>query len=550
MFGHVVRRAGRRASRGGIAALVAVWLPATASAQTPVPAPEPAAPPLVLTLDAALDRAVGASEAITIAAAGLDRAEAGIAQARSSRFPQLTGAASYDRTLKSEFSGLFDSTGPPCTPLQANPDAPLADRVTELERAYSCPSGGLFGGSDSGGNTLPFGQANVYRIGLSFSQAVYAGGRIAAGEDQARLRRDEAQLGVGGARAQAALDTAQAFYDAALAGRLVQIAEQSYAQADRALQQATAQLEAGRISEFEQLRARVSRDTLRPDVVRAQATREVALLRLKQLLELPFDQPISIASDLDQPQLPPPARYAEQVAVAETAAAPPRERVSVTQAGQEVSIAGAAVRIAEAERRPAVSLRSDYGLVSYPGRLPAFDDWRTNWTVGVGVSLPILTGGRLRADEASARAGVKEAEARLKLARELAALDAESVRQQLRAARASWEASSATIEQAARAYDIAELRFREGLSTQLELSDSRLLLAQAEATRAQAARDLQVQRIRLALLPDLPLASGSAASATTTTTTTAAAPAATAQRQTGQTGATAAGTTAAAQGGQ
>ena len=46
---------------------------------------------------------------------------------------------------------------------------------------------------------------------------------------------------------------------------------------------------------------------------------------------------------------------------------------------------------------------------------------------------------------------------------------------------------------------------REGLSTQLELSDARLLLATAQVTRARAARDLQLTRVRFALLPELPL---------------------------------------------
>ena len=119
--------------------------------------------------------------------------------------------------------------------------------------------------------------------------------------------------------------------------------------------------------------------------------------------------------------------------------------------------------------------------------------------------MPILTGGRLRADEAAARAGVTESAARLKLAKELSALDNDSVRLQLQAAHANWQASGATIEQAARAYEIADLRFREGLSTQLELSDARLLLARAQVTRALAARDLQVQRVQFALLPELPL---------------------------------------------
>jgi outer membrane protein TolC len=75
-------------------------------------------------------------------------------------------------------------------------------------------------------------------------------------------------------------------------------------------------------------------------------------------------------------------------------------------------------------------------------------------------------------------------------------------------AEAAWEASAGTAEQAQRAYGIAEVRYREGISAQVELSESRLLLQQAQANRAQSARDLQVARIRLALLRDLPLGSG------------------------------------------
>ena len=50
------------------------------------------------------------------------------------------------------------------------------------------------------------------------------------------------------------------------------------------------------------------------------------------------------------------------------------------------------------------------------------------------------------------------------------------------AASAAWEATAGTVQQASRAYDIAEVRYGAGVSTQLELSDSRLLLQQAEAT--------------------------------------------------------------------
>jgi outer membrane protein TolC len=118
--------------------------------------------------------------------------------------------------------------------------------------------------------------------------------------------------------------------------------------------------------------------------------------------------------------------------------------------------------------------------------------------------VPLFTGGRLKAGELSAQADLTEARARLQQTRELTELDRATAQQDLEAAQAVWEASAGTVQQAQRAYEIAELRNREGLSTQLELSDSRVSLEIARANRAQAARDVQVARVRVALLPSLP----------------------------------------------
>ena len=119
--------------------------------------------------------------------------------------------------------------------------------------------------------------------------------------------------------------------------------------------------------------------------------------------------------------------------------------------------------------------------------------------------MPLLTGGRLQAEERIAQADLDQSRAQREQVEELAALDTRSAWAELIAAQAAWEASSGTVEEAARAYEIANVRFTAGVSTQLELTDARLLLQQSEANRAQAARDLQVARARLALLPNLPL---------------------------------------------
>src|SRR6185437_3226058 len=89
--------------------------------------------------------------------------------------------------------------------------------------------------------------------------------------------------------------------------------------------------------------------------------------------------------------------------------------------------------------------------------------------------------------------------------RQFAAMDTRVALNAYTEAQATFDASRGTAEQAQREYSIDQVRFREGISTQSDLSQSRLLLEQATANRAQAARNLAVARVRLALLRDLPI---------------------------------------------
>jgi outer membrane protein TolC len=110
-----------------------------------------------------------------------------------------------------------------------------------------------------------------------------------------------------------------------------------------------------------------------------------------------------------------------------------------------------------------------------------------------------------------AQANYIDAQERLQQAREAAELDARISINQYEQAQATYAASAGTDEQAARAYQIAEVRFREGISTQLELDQSRTQLQQARMNRVVAARDFELARLRLALLRDLPLVSSGGA---------------------------------------
>jgi outer membrane protein TolC len=465
-----------------------------------------------LSLGEAIRIAEEQSEAIGIARSAVTRARGEIYRARSQYLPQIGGTARYSRTLSSEFENLGgggpapDPGAPPvppgpCEAYIRDASATTAERLAGLEDATRCATGGSPFGSLG---DLPFGQANQYNLGLDVSQPLFAGGRIDAVNDIARASRRTADIELAASRAQLRLDVTEAYFDAALTDRLVQIAESSLVQTETVFRQTKLARTVGDKSEFDLLRAQVTRDNQRPMVIQRRTQRDLAYLRLKQLLNLPYEQQLALANDITDPEaldlavggLPAPDTSATS-------------RATVRQAGEAVDVQEGLLRIERAQRLPSISVSSTLGRVAYPqGGLPGWSDFRQNWSVGIGLSLPIFTGGRIRGDELVAQANLDEARLRLRQTTELAALDARSSLAALAEAEAAWEASAGTAEQAARAYRIAEVRFREGISTQVELSESRILLQQAQANRALAARDLQVARVRLALLRDLPLGAG------------------------------------------
>ncbi len=492
------------------------------SGTLPAQPTQPASATRQLSLEEALGLVVQRSEAVRIAQAGEQRASGQLRQVRSQLYPQLSGSLNYQRTLQSQFKAISssvegDGTGPP------------ADSAS---------------GGDIADNPLAriFASENTVTAGLQLNQALYTGGRLAARTRASEAAGRAARIGVTSAEAQAALDVTQAYYDALLAARLVAIAESSLVQTERAFRQTQVGRNVGTTAEFDLLRARVTRDNQFPLVIQARTQRATSLLRLRQLLDLPLDQPLALTTELEGGAAATAAAVMDARGVDTTNAFTGRvdapvdvnallaahtststlvasavrasdtstsSRAPVRQAEQALNAQQQLLRAQRAERLPAISLSSIYQRFAYPvGGLPGLNDFFPNWTVGVGLQLPIFNGGRISGQIEEAEASVVEARAQLRQAEELAALDVQLAVAELEQAATAYAASAGTAGQAERAYSIAEVRFREGISTQVELDDSRLLLQQAMANRAQAARDLNVARTRLSLIHDLPLGAG------------------------------------------
>jgi outer membrane protein TolC len=423
---------------------------------------QPATP---LSFQDAVAAAERAAESVAIARADVDRARAQVGTARAGYLPTVNGSLAYQRTLASEFDDIM--FGPP------DPNAPELD--------------------------LPFGQPNNWRVNVQVNQPLFDGFRtreaIAAAKAGVRL----SELGVTSTKAQVVLLVAQAYLEAALSQRQVEIAEVTLQQTEQTFSETSLGFKQGATPEFDVVRAEVARDNQRTLLVQFKVQRDIALVQLRRLIGVPLDQPLQLTSKIDGDDV-------EQVleAARKAAGIAASNRVAVAQAKEVVAAREATVRLAKADRLPVVAAGTDFGLVNYENH-PFNSDWRTNWTLGVSLSLPIFDGFRRRQTIRSSQAELTAARAQLANASEVSDVETAQARASVEASKTQLEASTRTVQQAKRAYEIAELRFSQGASTHLELVDARVQLEQSLLIQARSARDLRAARLREELLPALPL---------------------------------------------
>jgi outer membrane protein len=391
------------------------------AAVAPVFAQAPVALPL--SLDDAIARALDTGEEVALARSQQAFAEGQITQARAGALPKLDVSGGYTRTLAS----IFD-----------NISFPMGDNGAD--------EGDPFEG-------LPFGRRNSWVAALRLTQPLYAGGRVGTALEIAKHVREASALDVIEAEAEVVLQVRTAYFRLRVADDLVAISREARDLASAHLGRVELFRQQGTASDFDVLRARVERDNFEPPIIEAQNARRLAELELKRLINVPAGQPIQI-TPLEPRSRTSTARRCGRPSTTgrccdRSTRSLPRARATCASPGRPSC------------RRSTSSARSpSRRFPSSPSPVPA--DWRRDWAVSVNVSLPLLDGGRSVGETQQAEAELQQnappAGAGPRGPRDRARSGARRVR----GARAQIEARRATVDQARRALELAELRFRSG----------------------------------------------------------------------------------------
>jgi len=438
----------------------------------------PAPAPLRLTMQEAIRRALDAGEEVRLARSGVEQAHGLVVQARADALPQVRAALTYQRTFASPFTG---GSFPTFDPFAPDSLAPLDQRIKYLEDQYPLMLprgiGDLFAAT-------PFGRVNTWTGNVTVSQLLFQGGKVGAGLHGARAYEEAASAQLEETRNDITYRTRRAYLTALYTERLVRIAEGGRQLAADQLRRVETNQRVGSTSDYELLRAQVEVSNQDPLVIAVRNDRDIAYLQLRALVNVPPEVPL----ELD----PGPLAAGDSLAQVDfdSVSAAQVRRASIEVAEATVEFRRQAVRVYQGDMWPALRLNVYLGTQAYPSNvMPSAGNFRRDWNASLSLSWAIFEGLRTRAQVDQAQEQLSQARLQLAQTREQVGLEVAQARGELERAQALLVARRQTVSQAERAQHLASVRYANGITTPLEVSDARLALQQAQVNEAQALRD-------------------------------------------------------------
>ncbi len=401
--------------------------------------------PVVITVKDAVSQTLQNNYELAQARMEVERADAMVKEAWGTALPKLDLSASYSRAIKKPVFFLpGDFFGQPGTvkPVEIGSTNAFSALVTA--------------------NQVLFNSAVFVGVGAAkiYSRGAREGYRARVVEYVARARK--------------------AYFGVLVARQLLDLARQTMKNSEDNLKNVRLLAAQGLVSEYDQLRAEVTLENVKPELINAENGYEIALNALKSVMAVPYDTVIEVTGEMEyHPVSDSLTAAAQEIVLANN----PSLAFLKTQA--EVNDA-----IVSAQRSEYLPILSAFGNYQYQGQSNEFRNLTqeviASSQVGLSLSLNIFNGLQTTARVQQAQVDYKKSLEQVNGATQNLQTSTESVLLQLNKARRKIEAQGKTVEQAGRGYTIATTRYNSGLGTLLEVNDAQLALIRANVNRIEA----------------------------------------------------------------
>ena len=438
-----------------------------------------------LSLDQAVRVAVRQNRDVRAARLALEEANERVSEAWSGVYPSLDWNASYTRNVSPTVNFLpaviFDPG--------AGPDDYIA---------------------------VQFGADNQWMSTLSLEQPIFSAAAFIGVGAAGRFRGLQEEV-VRGLTQSVVTRVRGAYYQLLLQQEQRRLITKSLERVRASLAETRSLNAAGLASDYDVLRLEVELANLEPNVRRAENAVHQARRELALELDLGGDEALEVRGSLATMELDDLSANdaanreiltftgyrGEGMEAADEAVRLAEElRSDLRQAVLTESLRKTEMRLEQVEYLPRVTFFGNYVISAQDNGGPNFfargDGQRAyGRNIGVRVSLPVFQGFRRDARVDQKRAALRQAETQARLAMDQARVQVRNLVEQAEEALLRAKGQRLAVQQAQRGFEIASAQYREGLGSQLELTDAEVALRQSEFNYAQAVFDFLMARAQL-----------------------------------------------------
>ncbi len=261
----------------------------------------------------------------------------------------------------------------------------------------------------------------------------------------------------------------KAFYQTLLLEKLWKVTQASQDNAHENYLNIKKKYDNGQVSQFHLLQAEVRWENIIPETTKAQRNYELALNNLRNLTGIPAQHPLSLKGSLEEyPPLPPETNLVQVL----------DSRPDYNALLWEEKLRGTAIKSERAERYPRIALNLIYNFSSLSDYFK-FERQNKSYIIGLDLSFPVYTGGYRTAQVQKAKIELDKTRLRIDQNKEQIYNQVHNIRLRLEEALERITSGKKSLATVKKAFEIAQISADNGLATQLELKDTRVLYDQA-----------------------------------------------------------------------
>ena len=433
------------------------------------------AQPKIYTLDDAIGQALRNNKSITISQMDVKKAGATVNEAFGYALPKLDLSGNFSHFIK-------------------KPLMPFPDFEALLTNAtYSILfDEGVIPRDDS--KYLPmetklqsFALTNAYTTDLTLTQTLFSSA-VFEGIGASKIYYNLSQAELDNTVSKTVLDVQRAFYGVLLSKAVLEIARASFQNSQDNFNNVVALYNQGMVSEFDKLQAEVQVENIRPYVLQLENTLINTKNRLKILLGEKQEQDIDVFAEIVYE----PIESINEEALIDEAL---QNNFDIRSLGLKKQVDEAFIQLDVAEYWPNLAA---FGNYAYSG---SSDEWNfqnySSFTVGLSFQMNLWQGNRTKNAVQQSTITYEQTAQQELLLQDAIKADVKEKINELRRVQSLVEVQRGTVKLAERAYQIANVRYKEGAGSQLEIQDTDIALRNAKLNLTQSVHSYIITKFEL-----------------------------------------------------